>query len=357
VQRLRRAVVAILVLLVTFIIVLTSAQFAYAEEPEALSSVIGEQVADPTGPQAQMSEVTVRETRTQAMEFIIDSKVYEEGDEAVSLLINKSIRYVDDGFDGYLNLASLQYEPVYRIEERQIERISWFYDLPEEDIIYLTRSMAFDIASDEAINSKKSVVLEMTAVEWTREGQDAAGRPMGYSAEVTYRGVERELIYDYVTVTAFYSGEVEKTVSVAALPQVEAPQSLELNIANTIHSPLIHTELDMNAFPFTVAAAAVAVLLLGSVALLLLFRYWNVRLIVIRRNGSAKTVLRKHVRLVGGTATLKIPDRCKLTSTAEGHVIRIRQSLVNKGGILHMVWRDYLLLRLPLEREIELKQR
>jgi hypothetical protein len=88
----------------------------------------------------------------------------------------------------------------------------------------------------------------------------------------------------------------------------------------------------------------------------LLLRYQNVRLIAIHKDESIKVLLRKHVRLVEGVATLVIPQQCALTSMAVAHKLQIKEPLASKGAMLRLIWRDKQLFELPLAREIDLQQ-
>ena len=312
------------------------------------------------------SERIIEETRVLSVALTISPALFQRGNEAVAALFEPTLRYEEDGFFGDLALVTMSYTPMYRVEQRQIERVMHYPGLPDKDIIYIPIRSSFEVASAEAIGATATVELEMTAVEWTHEGYDAAGRPQGFTAEVTYRGVESALIYDHFVVTATYGGIVTKTIPIDA--PVEPPtftppvDTIETDpIEDPIEDPIAATPegpgTGDSMTPLVIVTTSVAVVLFGCLAFALFFWYWNVRLIVIREDGSTKTVLRKHVRLVDGTARLTIPDRCIIMSPDARHLLRLKQSLVSKGGFLSLVWRNCLLFHLPLEREIDLRQR
>jgi len=309
-------------------------------------------IGNPGGTEAAAAATgRVEEFCSMTVVLVVSPEKYASGEAAMAALFEPTVFYEDDSFSGDLDLKSISYEASYQTIERQIERVEWYQGLPAADIIHIPTSREYEIASDAAPGATTMATLEMTAITWTPEGFDAAGRPTGQTAEVTYRGVERELVVGYYTVTATYSGLfVEEPLPLPApLPLPSAPIT-EI----VLHLPEVIQEIDL---PLPAAATALAVVLLGVLAFVLFFRHWNVRLIAVRENGSVRIILRKHVRLIDGTATLQIPDHCALTSPAATHLVRVKQALVGKGGNLAIVWRECLLFQFPLEREIDLQHR
>jgi hypothetical protein len=293
---------------------------------------------------------TVEEVRAKTITRIVAPELLEGGYEAIKQAFEPRVFYADDTFEGYLDFESLSYEPTYRTEERQIERVAWYSDLPAADIIYIPTSCAYLISSDESPGATVTADLEMAAIRWVSKSTDAAGRPIGYTAEVTYRGSERELIVDYVTATALYSG------TFTWIDTELVPQATPLLNALPVPPHLFET-IPGTSVPYGAMATAVGVLLLGVLAFVFFLRRWNVKLIALDENGSAKTLARKHVRLVEGRATFIVPEGCSLVSPATTYIIRAKQSLVDKGELLNVVWRGCLLFQLPLECEINLQRR
>ncbi|MCL2757243.1 MAG: hypothetical protein FWD43_04090 [Coriobacteriia bacterium] len=292
------------------------------------------------------------ETCTMTVSRILSPEQYSRGEAALNAFFEKSLAYDENGFSGTLELEGFAYEFSYRTAERQVERVERYEGLLAPDIILIPTSHEFEVTSDVAPGAVTTAILEMAAVSWTLEDVDTDGRPRGHTAEVTYRGVERLLVLESVEVTATYSGFVirEEVPFLSWLPPFVPPITLPPLLSELVQQGGKHPLL-------AAATAATAVALLGVLALALLFRYWNVRLIAMREDGSTRTILRKHVRLVDGSAVLKIPEHCKLSSPTDTHLLRIKQQLVSAGGSLNIVWRGCLLFQLPIEREIDLQHR
>ena len=298
-------------------------------------------------------------TRTMTVTRAIPSAIYSEGEEAIAAQFEKNIPYKENGITVYLSRDTLSYEPVYRVEERQIERVERFEGLPAQDVMYIPRSHEYEISSEESPGATTSAHLEMTAITWILTGVDAAGRPRVYSAEVTYRGIERAMVVSYAMATATYSGILTFGGDTSPIQQVEEVITEVEFVEDRIEVEIIPVpdEPNKGAFPVArVVGTASAVVALFLLMLLFLFRYWNVRLLVVREDGSVQTILRRHVSLKSGVALLTVPDRCELTSPVEAHLIRVKQSLANKGGSLSVVWRGSLVFQVPIEGQIDLKQ-
>ncbi|MCL1891051.1 MAG: hypothetical protein FWG00_03405 [Coriobacteriia bacterium] len=345
--------VAVAVLLSLFVL---CSPLAYAEQDNDRTPQ-NEQLRSPLfeSPHEQNEQEVVRtveEVRAKTITRIVAPELLEGGYEAIRQAFEARVFYADDTFEGYLDFESLTFEPAYRTVERQIERVAWYSNLPAADIIHIPTSRAYLISSDEGPGASITADLEMAAIRWISKSTDAAGRPVGYTAEVTYRGSERELIVDYITATALYRGTFT-LIDTELVPQaqvVSAPFALPM-------SPLLFETIPGTSVPYGAMATTVGVLLLGVLAFAFFIRRWNVKLIALDENGSAKTLARKHVRLVEGRATFVVPEGCSLVSPTVAHVVRVKQSLVDKGEFLNVVWRGCLLFQLPLACEIDLQKR
>ena len=294
-------------------------------------------------------ETSSGKTCTLTKILVVGPEILLEGEDALRALFEPTLYYEDEEYRGELEMSSVEYEIKYRSKEHQIERIETFPELPAKDLIYIPTSLEFEISSDEYMGARTTAPLELMAVSWTQDGYDAEGRPVGFTATVTYRGIENELVYDYVVVTATYSGETSLIEPVLPVDVPTIPVRSELPFA---------AFSDVSASDNLLAAiiAGITAILLGVLALVLLMRYWNVRLVAVLPDGRTRTHVRKHVRLVNGVAELVIPERCVLTSAAVTHLIRVKQALVRKGGTLRVVWRGCLLFQLPIQAEIDLQK-
>ncbi|MDR2493441.1 MAG: hypothetical protein LBD25_08315 [Coriobacteriales bacterium] len=286
------------------------------------------------------------------------NEIYQRGEEYLTQMFTPSMRYSDDGYDGYLDRIGITCEVSYRVDERQVEREAFYKNQPNPDILYIPQLREYEIADAAYAGARTNAVLEMTAVTWEHEGYDESGRPLGYTAAVTYRGLERELVSDYVTVTATYEGTVSRLLpEVGQTEEKPLPASPPLVQVSTLAAPQVANSPAPEPVWSQAVAMAVLVVLLGALALLILARYWNVRLVAVGPQEASRTVCRKHVRIQKGVATFVIPDQCALTSLEESHQLRVKPSLAAKQGVMSIVWRGRHMMIIPLEREIDLQQR
>jgi len=338
-------------------------QESYTVEPTleldgAVYRLTGVSDPQPAAGVIHSKEYTAQETRYLPVEVVA------RGEAAVRSQFDAALPYEDDEFAGSLDLLDVQWVPAYRTVERQIEREEVFANLPHEDTAVLPFERTYTTSGNAALGATVEQVLKMTGVTWATTGYDADGRPNRFTATVTYRGVERELVIDYYEAQAQYGGTIParaQMVTVVATYEREAAPAPAGSItqapAPVAATPVVPAPAAAFDFlPLLVAAAVVAVLL-GLVLLFWFFLYRNARLLEYREGCKAKVLLRRHLKVVEGTATFTIPNDCALGSAGTTHTVMLGRFLVRHGGQLVVVWRERQILATPLAREVNLGER
>jgi len=311
--------------------------------------------ASVTGSNAAVQELTAQVTSYLPAEMVAAERAEVRASLAPSYLCQH------EGSEVRLTLDDFTVEPHYRIEEQQVERTLDFPDQPCPDVLQLPLDMAFELLDGVSPGSRSMVSLHYTAVQWRQTASDADGRPLSYEGHVTYRGVERQLVPDYLEVQATYRGTVPvsqeepavQPVAVQPSPAVPAPRPAAIpatHAATTQPQPQTQAPWPMAA----VAAAAARVLLAGLGLAVLLARRNNIRLVAEDGSGKVRTALRRSVRLVDGQAVLKVPARIPLLDPEQRYSLLIKEGLAASPGSLDVIWRGRLLSRSPLSRRLDL---
>jgi hypothetical protein len=289
------------------------------------------------------------------------AELYASGDAAIDAQFSFVRHFEKEGYAGTLRRGPVAIVPHYRSAEEQIERTEQLGDLPSEDIRQLPFVKEYTVASDASIGAQSIVTLERTAVQWQTTGYDEDGRPARFTATVTFRGLERRLVVDYVQATATYSGAVSSDadkVTVTATYQLgeDVPTLTAPGVPMRIIDEMLPLAAAPGALPVLVAATSV-VLLLGLLFLLYTFIYKNVKLEQREICGRTRVMLRRHIRLQRGEALLEIPARIPLYRVGASCHVTVSRHLANREGRIVILWGKQQIADVALARTIDLGEK
>jgi len=313
-----------------------------------------------SGPRNEGNTQTIVESHGLSLQVCLPAEFAGSSDAQIAAQLPTSVPYESEGFSGEIALAGFEAHPHYIVDERQVERVQAYPGLPTRDVAQLPLEKDYELLDGVSLGSKSWVSLQYTAVQWTSDDTDADGRPDSFTGYVTYRGIERELMVDYIEVDASYFGEVTKTVAVPAVVPPAAPVSIQAPPTPTTAAPARALAAEEPIGPeFPLAAlviGAVCVVLLGLGLALFLARYYNARLVQYRDDGHSRTLLRRHLRLSEGTARMVLPLRLKPWCQGSEFVVLVKPRLAAQNGCFELVWQHQLLLKRPLAAKIDVSQ-
>ena len=272
--------------------------------------------------------------------------------------------YIEDGpFIGNIPLAASPYDVTYIYESfiGQVDRYYTIEGLPDNDAIRLPSQMDFTVSSDASQGATQIATLNLLSVDYEITGTNTLGLPNNYSAHLTYRGQETWLELHHYTVTAYYEGYVESNVGqyvikshYELIPEpvpVTAPTIPVVSVSPTAKQELTLVQMPNVSLSFGMATTVVVLVLAWLLLWLLLFRK-NAKLVRLMGN-DRRTLLRKHINVTAGEASLMVPDKVNLYDRAQ-YTVELKPRLANQQGELFVVWRGRIVAREELNPSIQI---
>jgi hypothetical protein len=297
--------------------------------------------------------------------YAVSVEQQAQGEAALQALFEPSIPIDEDGYSGSIPFVSLDSVASWRSVERVVDKELSYAGLPSVDIIQLPEYADFVVMSDEYVGATTTKTLRRAGVVWQTTGYAGDGRPNEFTATVTYRDVESELVADYYLVTAYYEGTVParaQMVTVVATyePRTE-PEVVRVGATpprETVSLPAVEIPLAAPSvtFPWLMFGFAAMVILLGLLAFLYFFLRNNAQLIETSVDGSSRVLLRKRLRLNDGEALFAIPVELELFGAGAAYRIVLSDRLAKREGMLAVHWGGLRLLLTRLSREVDLAE-
>jgi len=296
----------------------------------------------------------------------IPDQVYQAGDAAIREALGNQYLINQNGFYGNIPLQDYTAQVYWRTEERLVDRLLTYTNLPSEDTVHLPNSAQFEVSSNSAPGATQTVSLQRVAINWQIAGYAADGRPNNFTAVVTFRGLEQELVVDYWLIQASYSGVVpalaqmvtvqasyDQVVAIVPVqPAVQTPHIEPDVVAVPVVTPAAQTSVGW--LPAIIAAFVVVILLVLLPLLLFLTR--NARLVRTDAQGRLRTVLRRRLQVQNGSAAFVIPANIQLFASNTRWHIALSGRLAAQTAVLRVIWGDRLVLRTPLTTHIDLQE-
>lgn len=258
----------------------------------------------------------------------------------------------DGSFVGAIPRVSYSTESVYESWTGQVDKTAVLSGLENNDLNLVPTTMNFSVRSDSSEGATTTATLRLLDVRFEQE-VDALGRPVGYTAYMTFRGQESWLELDHYVITANYAGEIESSVesfSVTAtyvyIPEVAASESTLTNEP----TPLDDLQPEKSGVSPLLVVLSAILLSMAIFLVWLLFIRSNIRL--VRRDSIGdKTLIKRQLAVVAGEAVFKVPIQLSLDDGAE-YVFYLKPRLANQAGYLVVVQDEMKILEESLKLEI-----
>jgi len=292
----------------------------------------------------------------------ITKEIPLEGINALGTYFPATVPIQDGYYVGAISLAADGYAVtnVYESLTGQVDRSYVIQNLPDNDASRLPAQMAFEVSSDASVGATTTATLNLLDVQYEVAGTNALGLPNNYTAYLVFRGQESWLAPHHYVVTAFYAGTIASNQAQYLItshyqlvpePVAEPYPSITLPAAYPALAPIPAGEAS-NPYIAYVATAVIVVFALALLLVWLIFFRRNIKLVRITAENT-QVLLRKHLLLKDGQATLEVPDAIELFDHAH-YLVQLKASLANKTGVLVIAWRNQVLAKEALRETIQI---
>jgi hypothetical protein len=278
--------------------------------------VFAEQITDEHGNQYNLSDASkaypapgVEHYRsyTATIELPVAVTIENAPESLIRPAFDETLAINEGGFRGYINLVSIEANPVYVSYERVVDKTLKYTGLPSADISALPTAHSFLVSSDEYIGASCNKQLERLGVTTEITARDADGRPIEYQATVTFRGLESFLVIDHYQAIAYYRGDVPSVANMVcvdltySLVPVPVPVTTATVAPVVVEPQAVPDALPENAKPnlayLLLLLSSTVIIVIVMIPLLYYRRRADARLITTEEDGSERTLLKRRLKI------------------------------------------------------------